>query len=302
MITSAIKSAQLPVIVTLFLAATPVFAFIPASGVDTRAYAANQYHGYDDGYGETAVTYSGTHNSRSGSDTKTTFGNDPNQTFTFVDHYYAEASLYNGTLHARAVGSSITQGQNTYKSLARASASFQDTLFFSPAPDPLGRGFFPVYGKVHLDGTLTSNADGSSQQYVGLNLRYSSFSSADSPSYSGYVQYMYNVYGVNTQITSSFVDLGNNDFGFQMLVPDTGLRGLTFLLGLSVNGNGGTADYSNTAALSIDAPSDVQYTSLSRVFLTGSSSAVPEPDTWTMMIFGFFGIGFALRRNSLIRN
>ena len=41
--------------------------------------------------------------------------------------------------------------------------------------------------------------------------------------------------------------------------------------------------------------------SIARGFLTANVSAVPEPAAWAMMLIGFGGIGFAMRRRKVVR-
>jgi hypothetical protein len=62
---------------------------------------------------------------------------------------------------------------------------------------------------------------------------------------------------------------------------------------------GGGASYNGTNWLNPD-PSGRQESNTSVMYITADiAAAVPEPSTWAMMIFGFFGVGFmAYRRNA----
>jgi hypothetical protein len=53
---------------------------------------------------------------------------------------------------------------------------------------------------------------------------------------------------------------------------------------------GATADFLNTAQLSLGLPGGVSFTSDSGVLLT---AGVPEPSTWGLMLLGFAGLGYA---------
>jgi hypothetical protein len=60
---------------------------------------------------------------------------------------------------------------------------------------------------------------------------------------------------------------------------------------LSTEANvGATADFLNTAQLSLGLPGGVTFTSDSGVLLT---AGVPEPSTWVLMLLGFASLGYA---------
>ena len=71
-------------------------------------------------------------------------------------------------------------------------------------------------------------------------------------------------------------------------------------------GSGAISDYSNTAILRLNLPTNVSFTSASGTFLTALSNpsptpnptpgGVPEPATWAMMLAGFGAIGATMRR------
>ena len=87
-----------------------------------------------------------------------------------------------------------------------------------------------------------------------------------------------------------------------------GLHGASSIINigeyLDINCGGGvTCDFANTAAFSLNLPSNVSFTSDSGVFLSAlnpGTSAVPEPRTWGMMLLGFGLIGSAMRRRRAI--
>ncbi|MBI1200442.1 MAG: PEP-CTERM sorting domain-containing protein [Phenylobacterium sp.] len=58
-------------------------------------------------------------------------------------------------------------------------------------------------------------------------------------------------------------------------------------------------DFLHTGAIGVQAPSGVDYSSASGVFLT-DTGAVPEPATWAVMILGFGLAGGTLRRRRAI--
>jgi hypothetical protein len=60
--------------------------------------------------------------------------------------------------------------------------------------------------------------------------------------------------------------------------------------------NGSSCQFGNTAKFIIDAPTGTSFTSDSGVFLTGGTSAVPEPATWAMMMIGLGALGAGLRQ------
>jgi hypothetical protein len=53
--------------------------------------------------------------------------------------------------------------------------------------------------------------------------------------------------------------------------------------------------YGHTAAVTMDLPKDVTFTSNSGVFLTNPPSAAPEPATWALMMLAVGGVGGVLR-------
>lgn len=67
----------------------------------------------------------------------------------------------------------------------------------------------------------------------------------------------------------------------------------------AIAGGGTTSDFSNTAGIKIIVPQNATFTSQSGQFLA-SVSAVPEPASWAMMIFGFGIVGAATRRHRAV--
>ncbi len=80
------------------------------------------------------------------------------------------------------------------------------------------------------------------------------------------------------------------------------LTGSTMDLGVQENlnaqcGGGDICDYAHTARLSFSLPANVTYTSDSGVFLTAATvAAVPEPESYALMLAGFAAIGTVVRR------
>jgi hypothetical protein len=64
---------------------------------------------------------------------------------------------------------------------------------------------------------------------------------------------------------------------------------------------GGIADFSHTLRFDWTLPEGVTYRSASGKFMTGATTAVPEPGTWAMLIGGFGLIGGTLRRRGSVR-
>ncbi|MBC7637294.1 MAG: hypothetical protein H7251_17025 [Acetobacteraceae bacterium] len=220
---------------------------LPASGVDTRAIAAGHYHGYDDGFGETAVTYSGTQTSGAGSDSQTGGVGALGLPVLYTGSYSASASLYDGKLRAMAAGSSITQGASNYLSFSRASASLQDTVFLTLPPgyeSPPGfAGYIPVTAMIHLTGTSVPLSP-AFQNDVLVQLKFDAFGVQNGIHTTGLIQYTKSDNAAHSLPTHiGFTDFGGNNYGWKILVPNEGVRALNFQLLLSVIGNGGIVDY-----------------------------------------------------------
>mgnify|MGYP000966313315 CR=1 FL=1 len=84
------------------------------------------------------------------------------------------------------------------------------------------------------------------------------------------------------------------------------LNGTSDVLGIAqylwaAAGGSGSATYGSTSHLSFALPTNVTFTSASGTFLSATTSAVPEPATWAMMLAGFGLIGASMRRRVAIR-
>lgn len=62
---------------------------------------------------------------------------------------------------------------------------------------------------------------------------------------------------------------------------------------IQVDGLDGVADLGDPPTLSLDVPKGASVTTASGVFDSFVTATVPEPSTWTMMLVGFGGLGFA---------
>ena len=88
------------------------------------------------------------------------------------------------------------------------------------------------------------------------------------------------------------------------------LTGSVIDLGVALNASlqcnyGYICDFSHTAKVGLTLPTGVSFTSDSGTFLTAGApiaSAVPEPATWAMMVFGFGMVGSTMRRRNAVRS
>gem|GEM_PF-5718092 len=211
--------------------------------------------------------------------------------FIYTGSYSASASLYDGKLRAMAAGSSITRGPSTVQSFSRASASLKDAVFFTVPvgyQSPVGfPGAIPVTAMIHLTGSSVGLGP-HYQNNLLLRLIYDAFGFQNGRHAKGLVEFRKYDGSAYNPSYNGFTNFGNDNYGWRILVPNEGARALNFSLQLTVTGNGGIIDYSNTAAFSFVLPDGVGFTSQSGVLLTGAPAAtVPEPSSWALMIIGF---------------
>ena len=95
----------------------------------------------------------------------------------------------------------------------------------------------------------------------------------------------------------TFSNSTNPGFDFTGHVNVTDGMTLPFYMVLSTIAEGGmVADFGNTARFSFVLPGNVAFTSASGVFLTAGVVAVPEPETYALLIGGLGLVGFIARR------
>jgi hypothetical protein len=203
----------------------------------------------------------------------------------------AAADMPSGSLHILA--QSI---YNPYAYGAAASATIADFVTFHvpgalPAVIDVGVSLDGVVsgagaGAGSYTGSLAFIFGGQFQFYgVIANNGYTSGSLAGSSGYSP------------PQGWNSYTDsVSPTDFVFngQLSITD-GQRLYLDMALTATTGGGATADFLNTAQLSLGLPSGVTFTSDSGVLLT---AGVPEPSTWGLMLLGFASLGYAgYRRN-----
>jgi len=293
----------------LVFGATGAGATTSNVGVDTRAFTLNggsdsaHYYGYDDGFGEFAVNYSGTSTSRSGTDTAT-FPGGVSGPLTFTDSYYASASLRDGKLRARASASTVVQidpvsgTRYVFIDNARASASLRDTIHFHVSPTFVG-DYVTIGFKTHIDGSYVA-ADPSNEGYAEVTL-----SGTATDKNGQFLQRFYGVYSQGYRFDGNpshltiygLNDLGRGWFGTSISVYQQNEFSVDFLYGLTANTSGGAIDYSHTAAFAFDLPTGVTYTSDSGVFLKGGTTSVPEPAPIALAALGL-GCTIVARRRT----
>jgi len=91
--------------------------------------------------------------------------------------------------------------------------------------------------------------------------------------------------------SGSYTFCSAGPFGTCSFRPDTD----AFLLGLSVDENGNPVEEGRGILYTAVGEDDV-FISSTYIVTRQMTSAVPEPATWAMMLVGFGGIGFAMRR------
>jgi hypothetical protein len=179
------------------------------------------------------------------------------------------------------MGASVTGGGS-------AVGLFSDQLTF----DTGGASQVVVPFQVAIDGSYNATASGSAQSYFNMGL---------------------NGQGAILQVVGRFGPVGDLmtvPIFNQTVVQDIALGSFTspgFTADLVVN-NGDVfdftmalsafkeADFYHTATINFDLPVGVNFSSASGVFLSAVQSPVPEPTTWQLMLLGFGGIGWVLRR------
>lgn len=115
------------------------------------------------------------------------------------------------------------------------------------------------------------------------------------------------IFSFTTEVTNGMQNGASFDFGTVRFFSGIGGGGVATEFGGP--GGFGPVLYSGTTAMPVFSPGSFEFTDFRGVptgtGLTISSaptaSAVPEPATWTMMLAGFGGIAFVMRRRSKVR-
>jgi hypothetical protein len=208
---------------------------------------------------------------------------------------YSAANTFDvGSLHAGA-GTSVNVAGFTVFGWS-ASSQFGDTLFFTHT-GVSASNVTTISFTINITGTLGDipggNTTSSGQPFVNYVL-----SLGGAGGISGIPQ-GFNQTGVGlvspVDIIRSYGILGVIDDTITGSFQFTGVAAIIpMVTNLSVGGQYGYADVSDTATFSIGAlPDGVSFTSASGDFL---ASGVPEPSTWAMMILGSLGLGFMAYR------
>lgn len=228
------------------------------------------------------------------------------------------ASLYTGQLKAIAKGSPPIQffdsGGNTYwhnYSQSYTHAQMRDVLHFQiPLALFDNNNFAHIPLSLEFEGSITGGAEsfGSASYWVylsgsgfGTNLTFQNSFQKDSVG---------NLTPYNNGITVDFtrdggVDLTTTDnmhwngalpvhLSSGVISGDSALFTGDFFSQLSTSAAGSFVAYGNTAGITFNLPEGVLLTSDSGVFLT--AAAVPEPETYAMLLAGLGLVGFTVRR------
>lgn len=194
----------------------------------------------------------------------------------------AAADLASGTLRVFAFSDGRTEDSGSFAALlqAEAFAGFRDILTI------LEDG--TLHFDLHISGTDTYDPrDGGTQDYINFLINGAAARTVDGNSLAS-----------NDGVTGFGCGSGDSaltlcDVDLLVDVPVVAGEQLDWSLLLGSVVQDGTADYSHTLSLNA---TGVQFTSASGVFLTGMAPGVPEPPTWAMMLIGFGGVGYAIRR------
>lgn len=204
----------------------------------------------------------------------------------------ATADLLNGSLHASAGVTSQGPLWGSYGFSAAGAAEFGDTLYFtnqSAGPSTVTTINFSVHLDGVLEGASTGSGLASAQLFAAVGVPFD-YGSAGYPggfdpatnnivSTGGVLETYYGQPGpINKTFTSSFSFIGPS-------------AAAGIYMWLDAASQYYYSDFGQTASLSFNnVPAGVSFTSASGDFLT---TAVPEPSTWTMMLLGSAGLGYA---------
>jgi hypothetical protein len=210
------------------------------------------------------------------------------------ESFKAAASLPSGSLHVLAVSTNSGFA-------ASATAQLVDFVTFHVT----GATPAVVDVRVTLDGTVTGlsasagyySSDlsfgfgGAFDYYAAINGNYSTHGFNGASGYNPI--YGWGPAGTSQQDQWKYYRATSSTTGFEWDGQLYVTNGENLLLDMTLNttaGGGATADFLNTAQLSLGLPSGVTFTSASGVLLT---AGVPEPSTWALMLLGFAGLGYA---------
>ncbi|WP_294540779.1 PEP-CTERM sorting domain-containing protein [uncultured Rhodoblastus sp.] len=210
------------------------------------------------------------------------------------ESFTSSASLPSGSLHVLAVSTNSGFA-------ASATAQLVDYVTFHVT----GASPAVVDVRVTLDGTVTGVSPSAGGYSSDLSFSFggafdyhaSLNGGGDGYGFQGWSGYQ-PIYGWGPSGTSQqdqwkYYKASGSTTGFvwdgQLYVTN----GENLLLDMILNtttGGGATADFLNTAKLSLGLPGGVTFTSASGVLLTASA---PEPSTWALMLLGFASLSYA---------
>jgi hypothetical protein len=189
-----------------------------------------------------------------------------------------------------------------------AHVGFSDTLYFT-IPNATASSATDIFFSLSSNGTL----DASQLGVTGKSVFQTDFGLRQASGTNGYVNFASITDtctkegctsqkgdgfgdGIDVSITPTSALLSGGSDSFLGKVTLRGDKGVVFFaFDANAGSSGGIADLSHTVQLSITAPDGVTWTSESGQLLT----AVPEPETYAMLLVGLGLIGFMARRRSL---
>ena len=204
----------------------------------------------------------------------------------------AAASLEQGTL--RATANSYT-GPTNQGEVMFSFAQMRDMITFHVA----GGGAAEVQVLTHVDGTVSANGVSSAVSSLTSYLRLGD--GGYQYSASGYIDGQHAppsivlsgfTGGIVRDPTFTNANYTGYDFSGHTTVTDGLVLPLDIWLQVRAD-SGMTADFGNTARFSLGLPAGVTMTSASGVLLT---AAVPEPQSWALMLAGLAAVGWLARR------
>jgi hypothetical protein len=210
---------------------------------------------------------------------------------------YAEANLAEGAVRASATG---TENGNNYAAAA-ATAKLYDTLTFN-IPGATNSTITQIGISMHVDGISSGTSPDASGSWVS-DLIIGGQVKSTCCVFSHQAQ---STYEPNPTISNYAVGWDSSSVTYSA-VNGADFSGVFSVYGanpqimvnelLEVEGGGGVVnDFSNTAFLNFNLPSDVTFGSASGIFLSTPLSTVPEPPSIAVFGVALLGVGFMRRR------